>query len=50
MITDTAPFRYPFYHTSEDTIDKLNYESMARVTCGLARTITDLVNVNNQNN
>src|SRR5207248_753647 len=24
MITDTANFRYPYYHTSEDTIDKIN--------------------------
>src|SRR5262245_33307372 len=30
MITDTAPFRYPFYHTPEDTPDKLDYDRMAR--------------------
>ncbi len=26
MVTDTAPFRYPHYHTVEDTPDKLDYE------------------------
>src|SRR6267143_6546291 len=25
MVTDTAPFRYPYYHSSNDTPDKLNY-------------------------
>ncbi|WP_374086712.1 M28 family peptidase [Methylomicrobium lacus] len=35
MITDTAPYRYPYYHTSEDTPDKLDYLSFARVANGL---------------
>ncbi|MGJ0483124.1 MAG: M28 family peptidase [Methylomicrobium sp.] len=35
MITDTAPFRYPYYHTSEDTPDKLDYTSFAQVANGL---------------
>jgi hypothetical protein len=34
--------RYPYYHTAQDTPDKLDYESMARVVTGLARTITAL--------
>jgi len=42
MITDTAFMRYPYYHTAEDTPDKLDYESVARVVTGLARTITAL--------
>ena len=42
MITDTAFMRYPYYHTAEDTPDKLDYESMARVVTGLAKTITAL--------
>jgi hypothetical protein len=42
MITDTAFMRYPYYHTAEDTPDKLDYDSMARVVDGLARTITAL--------
>jgi Zn-dependent M28 family amino/carboxypeptidase len=42
MVTDTAPFRYPFYHTPEDTPDKVDYDRLARVTAGLARTIEGL--------
>jgi hypothetical protein len=39
QITDTAPYRYPYYHTSEDTPDKVNYEKLARVTRGGAGAI-----------
>lgn len=39
MITDTAFLRYPYYHTADDTPDKLDYASMARVVEGLARVI-----------
>jgi hypothetical protein len=42
MITDTAFLRYPYYHTAQDTEDKLDYDSMARVVNGLARTIAAL--------
>ena len=42
MITDTAFMRYPYYHTAQDTPDKLDYESMARVVEGLAKTIGPL--------
>lgn len=35
MITDTAPFRYRWYHTPEDTPDKLNFERFARVVEGV---------------
>jgi hypothetical protein len=35
MITDTALFRYPYYHTSEDTSDKVDYQNLARLTHGL---------------
>ncbi len=41
MITDTAPFRYPHYHTPEDTPDKIDYGRLARVTAGLARMLRD---------
>lgn len=43
MVTDTAPFRYPYYHRATDTPDKLNYEGMARVVAGLEKVIGDLV-------
>lgn len=42
MVTDTAPFRYPFYHTEEDTPDKLDYERMARVTEGLVSVVEEM--------
>ncbi len=35
MVTDTAPFRYPYYHTVADTPDKLDYPRMTRVVDGL---------------
>jgi hypothetical protein len=42
MVTDTAPFRYPHYHTQYDTPDKINYEYLARVVAGLERAIAEL--------
>jgi len=42
MITDTAPFRYKYYHTSEDTPEKLSYESFARAVSGLFHVIIEL--------
>lgn len=42
MVTDTAPFRYPHYHSAEDTPDKIDYDRMARVVAGLARVVEDL--------
>ena len=42
MITDTAPFRYPHYHTHEDTPDKIDYDRTARVVAGLARVVREL--------
>ena len=44
MITDTAPFRYPFYHTEQDTIDKIDFDKLTRVVSGLADVISDLAN------
>jgi len=42
MITDTAPYRNPFYHTPEDTPDKLDYDRMARVVHGLTHVVRAL--------
>ena len=42
MITDTANFRYPYYHTSEDTVDKINYAALARVVSGLKESLVEL--------
>ena len=41
MITDTAPFRYPHYHTTRDTPDKLDYARLARLVTGLEAMIRD---------
>ncbi|MGH9312465.1 MAG: M28 family peptidase, partial [Vicinamibacterales bacterium] len=42
MITDTALFRYPHYHTALDTPDRIDYPRMARLVAGLARVVDDL--------
>ena len=42
MVTDTAFFRNPRYHTAEDTPDTLDYERMAEVVRGLFRAVVDL--------
>jgi Zn-dependent M28 family amino/carboxypeptidase len=42
MVTDTAPFRYPWYHTAEDTPDKVDYEKLAQVVDGLEAVIESL--------
>ena len=35
MVTDTAFYRYPYYHTAEDTAEKLDYKRLAVLTEGL---------------
>jgi Zn-dependent M28 family amino/carboxypeptidase len=42
MVTDTALYRYPHYHTLQDTPDKVNYERLARVVTGLHNMLRDL--------
>jgi len=42
MITDTALFRNPHYHTPYDTADKLDFEKMARVVEGIRRVVEAL--------
>lgn len=39
MVTDTAPFRYPYYHTSRDTAEQLDFDRTARVVEGLRHVI-----------
>jgi Zn-dependent M28 family amino/carboxypeptidase len=39
MITDTAFYRYPYYHSAQDTPDKLNYDEFARMLNGLYRAL-----------
>jgi hypothetical protein len=42
MVTDTAPYRYQYYHTIDDTIDKIDFDKFARVVNGLVNVISDL--------
>jgi Zn-dependent M28 family amino/carboxypeptidase len=42
MLTDTAPYRYPYYHSAEDTSEKLDYERLARAVKGVAAIIREL--------
>ena len=45
MVTDTAPYRYPHYHSAQDTPDKVDYERLARVVTGLHGMLRELVQV-----
>jgi Peptidase family M28 len=42
MVTDTAPFRYPYYHSASDTPDKLDYDRFALVVSGMEKVIQGL--------
>ncbi len=42
MVTDTALFRYPYYHCPKDTPEKIDYDRLARVTSGLEAVIAGL--------
>jgi Zn-dependent M28 family amino/carboxypeptidase len=45
MVTDTAPFRYPYYHTTDDTPDKLVYPQMTRVVDGLIAMTREIAGI-----
>jgi hypothetical protein len=42
MVTDTAPFRYPYYHSSSDTPEKLDYDRFTLVVSGMQKVIEGL--------
>jgi len=42
MITDTAIFRYPYYHKPADTPDKVDAEKLARLVKGIERVVRDM--------
>ncbi|MDX1824565.1 MAG: M28 family peptidase [Thiohalomonadales bacterium] len=42
MVTDTAFYRYPYYHSAKDTAEKLNYPHLARVCQGLFYALRQL--------
>ncbi|MBM3462193.1 MAG: M20/M25/M40 family metallo-hydrolase [Armatimonadetes bacterium] len=39
MLTDTAPFRYPHYHTAEDLPSQVNYAGLTAVTRGVQAVV-----------
>lgn len=39
MITDTAFYRNPYYHTSSDTFEKLDYRKMGELVPGISETL-----------
>ncbi|ADE13398.1 peptidase M28 [Nitrosococcus halophilus Nc 4] len=42
MVTDTALYRYPYYHSFQDTPDKLDYDSLVQLTVGLYGMLLEL--------
>ena len=46
MVTDTANYRDPHYHQSNDRAENLDYNRFAQVTFGLAQVIADFTGVN----
>ena len=42
MVTDTAPFRYPYYHTHEDTPEKIDYDRLAYLVSKLEKVVARL--------
>ncbi|MEY4705188.1 MAG: hypothetical protein RL042_1390 [Nitrospirota bacterium] len=44
MVTDTALFRYPAYHSNADKPGLVQYERMARVVSGLQSVIAEMAN------
>jgi hypothetical protein len=42
MVTDTANFRTPYYHTPGDTLDKLDFDFMKNVCQAVIATAVEL--------
>ena len=42
FLTDTTEFRYPYYHTQADTIDKLDFDFITKVCKATVATVIDL--------
>lgn len=47
MVTDTAPFRNPYYHRLDDTPDKVDCRSLARIVDGLVGMVRTLAPAEN---
>jgi hypothetical protein len=48
MVTDTGGFRAPSHTTREDTMEKLDFEAMSRITLGMYCAIIDLSHKGNE--
>ena len=48
MITDTALYRYPHYHTAQDTPDKVDYDRMVPLVDGLEKMLEALSGAGDQ--
>lgn len=44
-ITDTALYRNPYYHTPQDTPDRLDYDHLARFTWAMRAVVGQLTNI-----
>lgn len=44
MVTDTALYRYPYYHTAEDQPEHIDFVRLARAVTGIARVVEALAN------
>jgi len=42
MITDTANFRYAHYHTPEDTVDKVDFQTLARLISAIEASVMEV--------
>lgn len=42
MFTDTAPYRYPYYHRPGDRPDEIDYDRFARVVMGVQQVVESL--------
>jgi Zn-dependent M28 family amino/carboxypeptidase len=42
MVTDTAFYRYPYYHSAQDKPHRVRYDALARVTAGLRGMVESL--------
>lgn len=42
MVTDTAFYRYPFYHSPQDSAEKLDYRRLAQVTRALHQALSNM--------
>jgi len=44
MISDTVQYRYPFYNSSRDTAEKIDYQCLTFITDGLTQAVKEYSN------